>query len=561
MQIFLQEFKDLRSAESGTNSNTLKITNHGLVTGDIILNTTRTLDGFIYSSSYVVRVDDNTLTTINISGQAINDTILLFHFVDRTENLVVGTLRINKNADRRTNLNLTFYVELEGVIDPAFLFLPRAGQILRVVNNNVKIFTGVIQIADAVRRGNADSNGIYIDVVSDGFESVSQRRTVVVEFIDTNAGNVVKAMVNNYLFQEGITQGTIIDGAEIFEYPANRVEGKDIREIFNDMAELSGAVWYINPERELHFVQFETIIDSPQQIIDEGTFKDFWNVRLNESLENYRNKQFVRGGVDDDGEIIFVGSTNYEEVNRRQLVEGGTGVYGNILENPNIFLTEYRECASGTNTTTIITNTAHGLQKGDIIVNFTRNVKRQVITVTNSTTFTVSAVTDQTVGDEIKFYPDANNIMRKLLATYGRERKLSFTTSNLNFDVLQKLRVNLKQLAIKNEDYFIDEVEYFDVNGKTIHMNVRATLRDFDNISIQAVEGWEEYFRRALFEDTKVNNEFLTELKIDDNGMILDFKNGASTEYEFIKEDGKIIGIKNLRTGVTANINDMRTEG
>ena len=557
--LYLQELQGLKGAEVGTNATTIVITEHGLQTGDMITNTTRTLDGKIYQSSYVIRVDDNTLTTRSIPGQTTSDAIVLFSFVDRTQYLKSGSLNISRNINLRNFCSGVFCFDLVPSVDPAFLFFPRTGQIIKIVDGAITVFAGPIQLANIRRIGNSQSSKVNIDFQSSGYNTVPQRRTVEDEFFDTTAKVIVEFQVDNYLSAEGITKGTIETGADIDEYPQSGLDGKNIKEILDDMAEISGCVWYIDQNRALHFITLDTITDAPETLEDAGTFKDFWDVEVVQSLEDYRNKQFVKGGIDDDGDLIFVGSTDYDEVNERQLLEGGTGVYGNVLENNNLTFAERYTADTGTNTTTIVTTVAHGLLAGDVIVNMTRNnAKREVLTVTNTTTFTVASVTDQAAGDIIKTYPDANVIMRQMLRTYGGGKTLTFTTSNLDFAPLQKLIVDLAQVGIENEEYLIEEVNIIDINGKHLRANVIASLRDFTNASSRPIEGWEEYFRRLIFREDERDLRFLTEMKIYDNGMVLDFKDGRTADYDFTLDgDGNITQIKNNTTGVTADIDDI----
>lgn len=57
---------------------------------------------------------------------------------------------------------------------------------------------------------------------------------------------------------------------------------------------------------------------------------------------------------------------------------------------------------SGTNTTNIKV-TAHGLVTGDNIINASRGDARRAVTVVDANNFTVTAITGQTAGDNIKF--------------------------------------------------------------------------------------------------------------------------------------------------------------
>lgn len=507
--LLMQEFEDLKNAESGTNTTTLKITSHGLSTGDMIVNTTQRVNG-IFKSSIVTRVDANTLTTRTITGQTINDVIVLFKFVDRTAYLKSGSLNLTINNRRENSLSGTLIIDLDQDVVPDKLFFPKCGRNIKLLEGLNLLFGGTIQNVNIRRIGKANSTIIEMDFSSDGFNHIPSRRTVADEFLEQLAGTIVGFQIDTYLDDEGITEGTIIDGAFIDEYPEVDSPAKNIKEILDDMANSSGCYWYIDADRRLHFVETESMTDALENITDAGLFKDFWNVEITEDLEDYRNRQFVKGGVDEDGDIVLTFSTDYDEVFDRQLTEGGSGVYGNIIENSNITAFTELTCDTGTNTTTIVTTIAHGLVKGDMIVNKTRNEKREVLTVVNSTTFTVYAVTGQTTGDLLKFYPDANNIMRTLLKTHARPKKAKFTTSNLDYRPNQKIIIDLAQLGADNEECLIESVNFYDVNGKYLQSDVFCVQRDHDGIISRPIEGWEEYFKKFLTKEQLGEQIFAT---------------------------------------------------
>jgi hypothetical protein len=69
---------------------------------------------------------------------------------------------------------------------------------------------------------------------------------------------------------------------------------------------------------------------------------------------------------------------------------GGTGVAGLVKRDSTLVDADYRTIEAGSNTTTIYL-TAHGQTVGDIVWNFTKNEKRQVLTVPDADRFTVEA--------------------------------------------------------------------------------------------------------------------------------------------------------------------------
>ncbi len=80
-----------KNAESGTTTTNIKITNHGLVTGDAIMNKTR---GYVPRT--ITKVDNNNFTVSAITGQTQLDEIALFQ---KTTNYTVNLTKGNVYND------------------------------------------------------------------------------------------------------------------------------------------------------------------------------------------------------------------------------------------------------------------------------------------------------------------------------------------------------------------------------------------------------------------------------------------------------------------------------
>lgn len=88
------------TAESGTTTTNIKITNHGLVTGDVIMNITRN-----NITKTVTRIDANNLTVSAILGQTAGDTIETYKtFTTHTVNLIKGTITIPEEYDNGSTI-------------------------------------------------------------------------------------------------------------------------------------------------------------------------------------------------------------------------------------------------------------------------------------------------------------------------------------------------------------------------------------------------------------------------------------------------------------------------
>lgn len=82
------EYLDFKQAEIGTTTTNVKITNHGLVTGDVIMNSNSN-----QAIRIVTKVDNNNLTVSAIVGQTPSNYIQLFKIATNcTINLTKGTI-------------------------------------------------------------------------------------------------------------------------------------------------------------------------------------------------------------------------------------------------------------------------------------------------------------------------------------------------------------------------------------------------------------------------------------------------------------------------------------
>ncbi len=107
------------------------------------------------------------------------------------------------------------------------------------------------------------------------------------------AGDIVEDLYTKYLLPEGVTIGTIEDGVDIREMVVNY---KPVSDAFDLMAEKSGYVWYIDDAKRLFFTTRLTTA-APFAIVASDFCSDSGRSELAEDNPQYRNRQFLRGGV------------------------------------------------------------------------------------------------------------------------------------------------------------------------------------------------------------------------------------------------------------------------
>lgn len=160
-------------------------------------------------------------------------------------------------------------------------------------------------------------------------------------------------------------------------------------------------IWYIDYERDIHFVDSETYT-SPFPLTDtSANFKDL-SVEVDQS--QLGNRIIVRGGEK-------TSSSTYAQV-----VQGDNALREWVLKTKfnNLIVRVDDNTLTATaevgTTTTNIKVTAHGLVTGDHVINRTRSNAVRQITVVDANNFTVETVAAQTNGDTISRFGTAKTI-------------------------------------------------------------------------------------------------------------------------------------------------------
>lgn len=193
------------------------------------------------------------------------------------------------------------------------------------------LFGGIIKTAPRTQLG--ISGKVAIRITSDGYSSLPARRTIITDWYDILAGDIVEYVVDNFLYEEGVTKGNIQPGETVTRYKRRVVSIKDL---LDDMANLCGFKWWIDDNKALNFDQESPISAAFYELREGEDFKDFTELRLEEQFDLYRNKQFIRGGTLDDSSVYVYYDEDTTEIAARAAIEGGSGVHGNVYEDNNI---------------------------------------------------------------------------------------------------------------------------------------------------------------------------------------------------------------------------------
>lgn len=252
---------------------------------------------------------------------------ILIKGVDRTNYYKTNSLSLNLQPDGKSDGNFV----LIKPFDDNSGFFPQPGQEVHVL----PYFKGIIHTVsyEKIEPGLGQDKWVEIQISVYGYSNIPQRRTINGSWNMKYAGEIVQQLLSpDLLMQEGITAGTIQQGAFLTEYDVYTMSVKDI---LDELAEKSSYKWFIDSEKKLFFGDEVEVQPTPLKIDENqtgGNYIDFSNVRYETTLEDYHNKCFVVGGISDEGHIVRAVFEDVDEIQNQQIVEGGgSGVYGHVI--------------------------------------------------------------------------------------------------------------------------------------------------------------------------------------------------------------------------------------
>lgn len=118
---------------------------------------------------------------------------------------------------------------------------------------------------------------------------LADKRIVAASWQDKKAGDIIKDIIEDYLAEEGVTEGTIEGGPEIAEALINY---RPATEAFNRLAEMAGFMWFIDLDKQFHFVP-RSEFDAPWTVTGQDMRQQ--RPQVEHSAPEYRNRQYIVG--------------------------------------------------------------------------------------------------------------------------------------------------------------------------------------------------------------------------------------------------------------------------
>ena len=175
------------------------------------------------------------------------------------------------------------------IFDLAGTYRPEIGETVEIYDGANLIFAGEVDEPEEYNPLGTSSLDEEIQVVD--WHCIADRIRVAETYENELAGDMVKDIITKYLAAEGITAGVITDGPTITKavFPYRKAS-----ECFDEISELTGYQWIINPDKSLDFFE-RTTNAAPWDVTATSAIR---NVRVRKNRQKYRNRQFLQAGKD-----------------------------------------------------------------------------------------------------------------------------------------------------------------------------------------------------------------------------------------------------------------------
>jgi hypothetical protein len=224
-----------------------------------------------------------------------------------TELGLVGYWKLQENdaltaKDYTSNANnATLFNSPTWVTGQPFLMSFVEGEEVLIYDDSLLVFGGTIFYP---KKFNPFQTNILVhDIDCVDFNEIADRFIVAESYLNQLTGYVIDDIYNKYLASSGVTIGEIQDGIIIESAKFPRVS--TVTQVFDELAEFNGFIWYIDYNKELYFV--ERSYNDTLQTIDNNSLIRNVQVKFNKS--QLRNRQFIRGGKSETGTISLENPT------------------------------------------------------------------------------------------------------------------------------------------------------------------------------------------------------------------------------------------------------------
>jgi len=444
---------------------------------------------------------------------ANNDLQIIINGQNKTNLCVPETFSFRSGLNRRATGTIK-------LVDRTNSYRPPDGASIIILKNTVRIFAGTIEkYTETMIDGNPLTRVLDIKIVD--HNQILDKRVIVRNFQipGQRVGDIVRAIIDEFLFEEGITAGTIEDGVEvdtiIFNY-------RSASRVMDQLAQLTGMSWFIDSFKNLNFVERTSL---PATITLTDADQKFRKFKRSKSRDDYSNFIYLRGGtsksdlqnesfVGDGARQTFTIGIPFDQIPTVEVngVPQSVGTRGVDDETAFqwFFQTDKTELTQReTDSPLVLTDTLDVAYIGRfpliVVGQLNTEIAERAALEGNSGKY--EHVEDN---EDIDDRTLATDTVAALLRRFGEiPEKIKFQKDNINVRVGQIVTINVSEEEVAG-DFLVTDVVYQekDQQGRSIH-TVTVT-------SGELVGSWVEWFRRLKEQGTKFaigENELLEILR------------------------------------------------
>jgi hypothetical protein len=457
---------------------------------------------------------------------------ILISSTDRTSNFRSGTLEIEDVINERSTARLQL-VDITGslsVVD---------GEPIEIYDNDSNlIFSGYsLYPKKFVPIGN---DAIFYDIEFGDQHMIADRWLVAKTYLNTSAQDIANDLYYTYLEPEGVMIGEI-DGVSLF--PSNGLFPSDtlfpfsstvileqatfprvgtVADAMNELSEITGYQWYIDYDKKFYFMP-RTFFQAAYDITNTSAIV---NIDVRQNKSQYRNRQYIRGGLSQTDSISLEKPTpNPDGVSRTFILRFP------VSEKPRIFINSSEINANDIgingidtgkkyyylyNSNTIIQDNAESVLTGSDVIEVTyKGLVALAIVAENPAAIAERASIEGGTGiyERIDIDQAISSRQEALDIANGKLNKYSKVLSEISYDSYtvglaagQLQNINLTKYGISSSDFLIDKIQIseLDGTGKLIY-SVHA-------VDGETFGGWQKFYRDLLRSDLKTSireNELL----------------------------------------------------
>lgn len=198
--------------------------------------------------------------------------------IDRTAQIAKESVNWSRRLNARGDARMRFHV-----VDT---YRPDAGIPVSILEDGVECWGGMVANVEEVNTFDDAQTDVDLDLACTTWEAILDGRVIAAEvYTSQTAGFIVTDLHTKLLADDNITLGTISDGVTIARL---NIDHRTAVSVLDELAQLCGFVWYIDPVRVLHFREPE--VSTAPFTIESGD-SHVTSLRVQRSiLANYANE-------------------------------------------------------------------------------------------------------------------------------------------------------------------------------------------------------------------------------------------------------------------------------